>query len=173
MDETELSETQMLQRDYWTALKSVVMEVGDAVAGNPAPWPRGWLPYPIGRTGFRLNAVMRLRARQIRSELYISGSNAKAFFHLLSQQKDTVEQELGYPLEWEELPGGNDSRIAIYLDDADPQDEKDWPRQHEWLAKHLNDLHRVFANRVRDLDADAWYDMREMTEGSDLGGKEG
>jgi hypothetical protein len=29
----------------------------------------------------------------------------------------------------------------------------DWPRQHEWLAKRLNDMHRVFAQRVRALDA--------------------
>jgi len=48
------------------------------------------------------------------------------------------------------------SRIAAYLDDADPKDEQDWPRQHEWLATRLNDMHRVFARRIRELDADTW-----------------
>ena len=65
--------------------------------------------------------------------LYISGHNAKAFFHLLQEQKSVIEVELGYQLEWEELPNGLDSRVAIYLDDVDPEAEKDWPRQHEWL----------------------------------------
>jgi hypothetical protein len=38
----------------------------------------------------------------------------------------------------------------------DPEDEADWSRQHEWLAKRLNDMHRVLADRVNALDADAW-----------------
>jgi hypothetical protein len=29
------------------------------------------------------------------------------------------------------------------------------PRQHEWLARRLNDLHRVFAPRVGSLNVDA------------------
>ena len=34
--------------------------------------------------------------------------------------------------------------LAHYLNGVDPEDEADWPRQHEWLAKRLNDMHRVF-----------------------------
>jgi hypothetical protein len=82
--------------------------------------------------------------------------HAKAFFGLLKRQKDAIERELGYPLEWEELPEGNDCRIASYLNDVAPADKADWPRQHEWMAKRLNDMHRVFANRISALDADAW-----------------
>ena len=28
---------------------------------------------------------------------------------------------------------------------VDPENKADWARQHEWLAGHLNDLHRVLA----------------------------
>jgi hypothetical protein len=59
----------------------------------------------------------------------------------------------GYPLEWE-LPEAQTCRIACYLNDVDPADETDWPRQHEWLAKRLNEMHRVFAQRVKALEAD-------------------
>ena len=59
-------------------------------------------------------------------------------------------------MEWEELPDNLYSRIVAYLNDVDPKDQKDWPRQHEWLATRLNDLHRVFADRIRELDADDW-----------------
>ena len=75
-------------------------------------------------------------------ELYLSTGHAKAFFHLLREQKDDIEKELGFPLEWEELPDRRDSRIAVYLDQTDPEDQEDWTRQHEWLAKSINDLHR-------------------------------
>ena len=92
----------------------------------------------------------------IRAELYIGNEQAKAFFSLLKAQKETIEKELGYPLEWQELPLRRDCRIAILQEGVDPDQESDWPKQHQWLAKRLNDLHRVFSARVAALDADTW-----------------
>ena len=92
----------------------------------------------------------------IRAELYFTGANAKAYFGLLEKQKQAIEQELGYPLKWEELPAGQDSRISIALHDANPRNTDDWKRQHEWLAGKLNDMHRVFSPRVKELSADDW-----------------
>jgi hypothetical protein len=42
--------------------------------------------------------------------------------------------------------------LAGPLDDTAPADEADWPRQHDWLAKRLNEMYRVFAPRVLDLE---------------------
>ncbi|MCF3975078.1 hypothetical protein [Paracoccus salsus] len=39
--------------------------------------------------------------------------------------------------------------------------------QHEWLAAKVNDFHRAFLNRVRDLDADEW--QKERAAGDDTG----
>jgi len=44
--------------------------------------------------------------------------------------------------------------IASYLDHVDPDDESDWPKQHEWLAKQINDMYRVFAPRIKKLNLD-------------------
>jgi hypothetical protein len=44
------------------------------------------------------------------------------------------------------------------LKDVDPENVVDWQRQHEWLAMRLNDFHRVFSNRVRNLNASDWQD---------------
>lgn len=92
------------------------------------------------------------RTRPVSSELYIAGDRAKAFLDMLKRQQELIEQELGYPLEWEEMR--QDCRISVQLKEADPDNAADWPRQHEWLAKRLNDLHRVLASRVGALDAD-------------------
>ncbi len=46
----------------------------------------------------------------------------------------------------------------MYLEDGDPEDRDDWPRQHVWLVDRLNELHRVFANRVKTLNAEDWDD---------------
>ena len=156
IDDAELTETRIKQKAYWTALNLVLNTASESVAGNRKPPTRQWSEFPIGRTGFNLAAVMIRTKNQIRAELYLRGDNAKAFFGLLKQQKDPIEQELNYPLEWEELPAGQDCRIASYLNGVNPEEESDWPRQHEWLAKRLNDMHGVFFRRVRELNADDW-----------------
>lgn len=151
IDDSELSETRVMQRNYWTALHQALEIAGGAVSGNRTPQPQSWMNYPVGRSGFMLGAVMVRPKRQIRAELYISNNRAKEYFALLESQKASIEHELGYALDWEPLPDGQDSRVSVSLNNVDPENEADWPRQHQWLAQHLNDLHRVFSSRVRAL----------------------
>jgi hypothetical protein len=154
IDESELSETKLMQRDYWGHLNGVLQDEDGPVLGNKKPQPQSWMTYPIGHSKIHLGASMNVREARVKSELYMNGPRAKSFFGQLLGQKEAIERELGYPLVWEELPEGTDSRISCPLNDVDPDNRADWPRQHEWLAKHLNDLHRVFANRVRNLRQD-------------------
>jgi xanthine/CO dehydrogenase XdhC/CoxF family maturation factor len=76
--------------------------------------------------------------------------------HTSSRATESHEQELGYSLEWEEFPTRCNCRISLYLNNIDPEDEKDWPRQHGWLTAKLNDMHRVLVGRVRALNATDW-----------------
>ena len=162
IDETELSDVRIMQRDYWAAFHKVLDRLNGTVSGNNRiPQPLSWMSHSIGRSEMNLGTVMIRPKKRIRVELYLRTEHAKAFFHLLLEQKDDVEKEFGFPLEWEELPDRQDSRIAAYLDPADPDDREDWTRQHEWLAKSINDLHRVFAGRVKALDANDWNSNAE------------
>ncbi len=156
IDDSALSETRLMQRSYWDALNTVLNQAAGPVSGNRKPQPQSWMAYPIGRTGFGLGACMTIAKRQVRAELYISGDAAKANFHSLRVHAADIEQELGHPLEWEELPTRRDSRVAVYLNDLDLTVETDWPRQHEWLATKLNGMHRALAQRVKTLDANEW-----------------
>ena len=156
IDEAELSDVRIMQRDYWTAFYQVLEKKGGAISGNRKPKPQSWMNYSIGQSNMSLGTGMIRPKKRIRAELYLSGKHAKAFFHLLRRQKDDIEKELGYSLEWEERPDRQDSRIAVYRDQIDPENREDWTRQHEWLAISINDLHRVFAVRVKALDAGDW-----------------
>jgi hypothetical protein len=156
IDDAELTTTKALQLAYWTAFGSTLVAQGGALARERKAQPQSWMSYSIGRTGFGVNASMARPKRQVRAELYMSSPSAKAWFHLLHAQKAEIEADLGYPVDWEELPEGRDTRISIALNNTDPEDEADWPRQHEWLAARLGEFHRVFVNRVKQLDADSW-----------------
>ena len=155
IEDSDLSETKALQQAYWSAFNSVLDKAKGPVSGIRKPQAQFWMAFPIGRSNFNPGAAVALRKQEIRTELY-AGDKAKAFSNLLIEQKDTIEQDLGYPLQWEELPDLRDSRISVRLSDVDPWDKRVWSRQHDWLVAKLNDLHRVFANRIRRLDADEY-----------------
>jgi hypothetical protein len=154
IDESELSDTRLMQRDYWADLGEVLDRYGGPVLGNRKPQPQSWMSYPIGHAKMFLGASMNMRLGRIKAELYLTGPKAKLFFAQLYTQKDAIEGDLGYALTWEELPEGRDSRISVSLNNVKPDERAEWPRQQEWLAKHLNDLHRVFAQRVNALKND-------------------
>ena len=151
-DDAKLSELRLMQRNYWTGLLEGLNTTDGPIRGNRKPQPQSWMHFGIGVGGFHLGAVMNTWDKFIRVELYIAGEDAEQRLVLLEGQKDEIEEELGYTLEWgDQSPTARDRRIAYYRRDIDPENETDWPRQHEWLATHLNAMHRVFAQRVRDL----------------------
>ena len=151
-DNAELSELRLLQREYWSGLQDKLNAIAGPVHGNLKPQPRSWISYGIGCRGIFLDAVMNTRDKFIRVELYLSGKDAEDRLYLLEQKKNEIEMKLGFPLEWgDQLPTARDRRISYYLRDIDPEDEADWPRQHEWLAEHLNKMHRAFEQQVGNL----------------------
>jgi len=153
----ELYDKKIKQKEYWTAFLRVLDQAEGPVSGaKRIPRPQRWMNHGIGRVGFHLATVIISKKRKIRTELYIKGVQPKAFFHLLYKQQQKIENELGYKLEWKENPEGANSLIGVYMTDVDSEDERDWPRQHEWLAARINEFHTVFVDRVRELDADDW-----------------
>ncbi len=150
-DRAEKSERRLKQREYWAALQERLKNKRGPVAGHRKPRPSSSMSYSIGRSGFSLAAGMNSRDKWVRSELYIGGGDIEERFARLKEQKDEIEQKLGYKLEWEELPEKQASRIAYYRHNTDPWKEADWPEQHEWLAEHLNKMHEVFSERIKDL----------------------
>lgn len=156
LEGVEPTDTRLMQQKYWAALNIVLDNRRGPVKGDRKPQLASWMSYPIGRASFSLNAAMNIRKGSVRSELYITGPNAKAFFWLLNEQKPPIETEIGYPLKWEDLPEGRDTRISVTLENVDIETVDDWSKQHDWLAKSLNDMHRVFSHRVHELKPEKW-----------------
>ena len=110
------------------------------------------MDYSIGRTGLSLTATTNAQEQHVRAGLYIRGEQAESRLQALERQRGDIERELGYELAWgDQGPSAKDRRISLYPKDANPDDESDWQRQHEWLATRLNELYSVFADRIRSL----------------------
>jgi hypothetical protein len=162
MEDSDLSDTRLKQLAYWHGLNKALDDVQGPVAPTRTPQPQAWMAYSIGKTGFNLGAVMIRSKRQIRAELYIAGDQAKALFYLLHEQKKAIEEDLGYQLAWEELPTRRDARVATYMENVEPEDERDWKRQHTWLAEKVNEFHYAFSQRIRALNPGDWYGEKEV-----------
>lgn len=151
----ELTETQQLQLDYWTKFQQLLEGRSGAIRPRK-PFPQGWADFAIGRNDFHLSALVNTREPCIGVLLYIDGSDAKAHFHLLEQDKEAIKAEMGEELEWCELPERRASAVQLMSRGTDPTRRDEWEQQQQWMRDILEAMHRVFAPRVKELDASQW-----------------
>ena len=150
----DLSETQRQQEKFWTELRNYMTQTGSQLL--PKPQPAHYLEFNIGRSGFGIRVWQRRQDKDIGASIYITGQNAKAYFHLLKEQRENLESEFGFSLEWSEKPGRTERRVYLLKKDTDPTDETDWPNQHKWLTAKIEKFNEVFRPRIKALNAIDW-----------------
>jgi hypothetical protein len=129
------------------------------------PLPQHWTNFALGRSHFHLAAVQNTREKRVGVFLMLTGPDAKAHFKMLEAEKTAIEKAAHAAFVWRALPDKKESRIELVLEAADPTNRADWPRQHEWLKQSLDLFQRVFASRVKSLDADAYSSGPDMPQG--------
>ena len=156
----ELSPRQEQNIRYWTEFCDYLRQRGSQLRSRTST-ERHFIDFRIGIGCF-------LRARQVigaqRREIYRKGptaitagfimkGRAITYFHSLEEQKEEINSKFGEPLEW--FAEWETEKHVALREEADPRDENDWPRQHEWLATKLEKLNEVFRPRIERLEADA------------------
>ncbi|PYT03983.1 MAG: hypothetical protein DMF65_03075 [Acidobacteria bacterium] len=147
----QLTETQKLQLEYWLRFREYLRQHSSLLRLRE-PQPQYWMyvsspEWPRGS----LVALMYVRARRVTVALMLSGAQAKEHFRALLPEKETIEAEIGAPLDWQERPKQGVSQILLHRENANPQDRADWPAQHAWLRERLESFYRAFAPRIRNL----------------------
>ncbi len=84
----------------------------------------------------------------ISCEIYIPNSQ-ELFIHL-ENLKENIQQELGFELEWAELPNKKASRIKA-LKQVDFSDINQWENYFFWLLEKTETLQRVFPTYIKTL----------------------
>jgi len=147
----ELTDTNALYLEYWTALKAH-LETSNSIVRMGKPQAQMWMTFPVGRSNFYLSISISKTKRHLVVHLVIYGADHVAFFRLLENEKEEIEREMGCELRWRELPDGKESQVRCEFPDTDPTCKSDWFKQHDIILGKLEDLHRVFSPRVKDLD---------------------
>lgn len=154
IESEDLSDIKSCQLRFWQTLHADLNGKGQLKQRKPLP--QHYMNFPIGRSGFMLEALLNTREEKIGVGLYIQHDKAKAFFHLLELQKSPIENELGFQPVWLELPNRAACRIVSFLNDADPTDETRWPEYRHWLMENLEKFDRVFRQRIRALNEETY-----------------
>lgn len=152
----KVSERKASQLEYWRKFRSYLEKNHVPLRATKEPRPKPSYSMSIGRAGFRLVATLSSSKKRIGVEVQIGADDAEAFFNLLKDDQDKIEQETLCHLVWEELPGRKRRRMATYKDNTDPDNSADWPNQHAWMADMLNLFDKTFRSRIKNLDASEW-----------------
>ena len=156
-----LTESQSIQLQFWTAFREYVLTQGSRIKPTKA-FPQNWMSMAVGRSGFNLSAVASFwnsetesyESNEIRAELVINDEYAKTYFAALEAEKEAITTDLGYALSWHNPENSHTCRLYVRKS-VNLRDQQTWLDQHRWLLERLEDLHRVFAPRVRVLTVPA------------------
>ena len=142
-----------LQLDFWASFNQY-LEANSSLIKGRKPRANSWTFYAIGRWEFGLGSSIHLGKKRIGVDLGIFGPDAKRHFHLLLDQKQEIEQELGVSINRDELPDKKSSYITLNTTNSNPADRNTWPKQHAWMQRWLEAFYNCFHPRteaMRDL----------------------
>jgi hypothetical protein len=147
-----LSKTQLQNLEFWTALCNQLERRGSIVKPG-APVTDDRINFAIGRAGFRLYVSLDREASCLDAGLSYSGVDTQAYFHLLLQEQDIIEVDLGIPIDWSNDADGQTFAVYASHHEIDLDDGDRWPAYIEWACNDLEQFHGTFSERIKMLSA--------------------
>ena len=144
----ELSETRLMQLEYCEGLRELLLERKSVVSPRK-PRPQHWTTFRLGRSNCHMSVAVNGQRRRIRCSIVLTGEHRLERYRNLAEQKNAIEEEVGFPLMWRELPDKKSCIIEVDRNDQDFIDRKAWATQHEWLADRLESFYKSFSHRVK------------------------
>lgn len=129
--------------EYWTAFNDYAFSniVFTKAFNKTKAGTDHWMNLYIGSSTCHISLAQIRKYGHTLVELYISDD--KEFFQKLYSKKDEIEEELGFNLEWNELPDKKASRIITYKN-VDFDNKADWKNQFDWLMLIALKMKKVF-----------------------------
>lgn len=143
--------TKQLQLKLWHALVDVLAQKAPNIRPQ-TPRPQHWLNIAIGRAGFKIAPTASHKDDRLGVEVYIFHSESKKMYEALLSQKLSIEQALGFELDWQELPDAHACRIATWRQDSPIEDEAQWGAYLDWFVQRIVKMNAVFRPVIQALE---------------------
>ena len=149
VNEDEMTATKSRQLDYWTAFKEFVSSKPKSPIHVQKPAPQHWTNFAIGRSDFHLSASVNSIQKTISVQLWIEGSNAKAYYdQIYKEAYESSLTKLSEEIEWLRLDGKKSCCVNLALD-CDCMDQSDWPNQFQWIYDNVIKFKDFFSPIVK------------------------
>lgn len=142
--------TKLLQQKFWIGWLGH-LDANKSSIRPQKPGPKHWLNISLGRSGVHMAAIVNSRESRLGLEVYINHQDSKKYFAQLREQRQSIEAQLGFELDWRELPDKNACRIIILKPDSPLDDEAAWPQYFSWLTDTTHKMDNVFRPLVKVL----------------------
>lgn len=163
-------DTDLLQLEFWGKLQELMHEKQSKV-NLRKPSARNWMTFSseIDNSQFVLLANFTVRKNLVTAGLQIKGTDHEAYFALLREDSKQIERELDMPLTWDERPTAKYCIVDTALQSDDIKNRDNWPELLDWMYEKLETFHRVFAPRIKTLDASDYIPDDLDLDDTDLG----
>ena len=144
------SSTKQLQLKFWLALAEKLKTSSTGIRPQTAR-AQHWLNISIGRAGAKLSVTANTREKRLGVELYFWAAEAKQNFTNLLPHKSAIETNLGFELDWQELPDAQACRVATWYPNASLEDESRWREYLDWLSQRIVSMDRILRPILKSL----------------------
>ena len=142
--------TKQLYLRLWTELVARLAKRAPTIRPQK-PRPQMWLNNSMGRAGFRLNPTASQQGKRLGVEVYIDHPESKRLFQALAAQREQLEEQLGFVLDWQELPEAQACRIASWRPNSPLEEEGSWSEYLDWFVERLVKMNAVFRPAIQAL----------------------
>ena len=136
-------------------LKAKNSQVKIALQGRHFRLGRHYIRTNIRESGFKVEALRIAtkfaRQKNIHIKMTMHGDGHDDNSAWLQQQN--IQSEFAELLQWRPTSGGKGSTLILSNDNADPNEESDWPNQVEWMANALEKFASIFPPLLQEFAA--------------------
>jgi hypothetical protein len=108
--------------------------------------PQHWFNLSFGTSKCHIALSQNSQKQYLGCEVYIR--NDKQLYQNLLNNKESIEKELGYQVEWMELPDATASRVIV-THKGDPRNKSKWEEYNVWLMKTAEEFAKVFIKYIK------------------------
>lgn len=152
-NDSNLSDTKIKQRDYWTALKDYVADNGNPFKMQK-PLPQHWTNIALGKSGLYLSLSVNSQKKQVTISFEINTDNAvdnKKYFDQLKEKFEvSSKSEISDNLEWLRLDEKKVSLVSL-SEKFDFLDSSTHSNQFAWFLEYVNKFSKFFRPKIKGL----------------------
>lgn len=143
--QNELSDTKLLQLEFWTKFKEFVQTNNGKIKLRKA-YPQHWYDISFGFSNVHIVLTLNSQSEQMTCEIYIPDS--KQLFLTLYEHRESIENSLSEQLEWEELPEKKASRIKL-VSKGTLSNQDNWGKYHSWMLEKSTHFQQIFSKYIK------------------------